>query len=61
MTPAHITRTRNELGLTQAQFASALGIHRVTLAKYEGGTLSPPAWFVVLLRYVERYGVLPNG
>jgi DNA-binding transcriptional regulator YiaG len=60
MTPHHIASIRAQLGLTQPQFASALGIHRVTLAKYEGGTLNPPAWFVVLLRYVEKFGVLPN-
>ena len=32
---------RRERGLTQAQLAAASGVHRVTIARFECGTVSP--------------------
>lgn len=38
MTPRQIRTLRETLGLTQAEFAAWLGIHKVNLAQIEGGT-----------------------
>jgi len=38
MTPTGLKRIRRELGLTQEQLARALGVDRVSVARWEGGT-----------------------
>ena len=42
MTPEQFTRLRNGLGLTQAQAAERLGVHRVTVARWEAGMRAIP-------------------
>ena len=58
MTPTHIATIRRGLGLTQAGFAALLGIGRQYVAKIETGAALPSPSLVLLMRYVERYGVL---
>jgi DNA-binding transcriptional regulator YiaG len=40
--PAEFKRIRESLALTQAQFAEAIGVHRVTVAKWEAGDRGIP-------------------
>ena len=54
MTGPDIRATRAALGLTQADLAEALGVHRVTLAKWEGGTHEPPHTVVLVLQHMLR-------
>ena len=37
MTPTELRAIRKRLGLTQRQFAELLGVHEVTVAKWEAG------------------------
>jgi transcriptional regulator with XRE-family HTH domain len=40
--PAELQRIREALGLTQAQLADEIGVHRVTVAKWETGDRTIP-------------------
>ena len=40
--PAELQRIREALGLTQAQLAEEIGVHRVTVAKWEAGDRAIP-------------------
>jgi transcriptional regulator with XRE-family HTH domain len=42
MAPDELRRVRERLGWTQADLADALGVHRVTVAKWEAGDRSIP-------------------
>lgn len=41
MTPAEIQAVRGELKMTQAQLAQLLGVHVLTVSKWERGALRP--------------------
>ncbi|MDY7232834.1 helix-turn-helix domain-containing protein [Hyalangium rubrum] len=41
MTKEEIKKVRDGLGLTQEQFAQLLGVHTLTVSKWERGLLSP--------------------
>jgi transcriptional regulator with XRE-family HTH domain len=41
VTKEEIKRVRDGLGLTQEQFAQLLGVHTLTVSKWERGLLSP--------------------
>jgi DNA-binding transcriptional regulator YiaG len=45
-----VRRVRHRLGLTQAQFAKQLGVHKVTVAKWEAGMRSPRGAATTLIR-----------
>lgn len=52
MTGAEVKRIRQALGLTQQKFADRLGVHKVTLAKWETdaqGMRGPAARLIALL------------
>jgi transcriptional regulator with XRE-family HTH domain len=40
--PSELQRIREALGLTQAQLAEEIGVHRVTVAKWEAGDRNIP-------------------
>jgi DNA-binding XRE family transcriptional regulator len=48
---------RKNQGVSQAWLAERIGIHRVTLARYEDGRTKPPASFYYQLAYLFRYPV----
>ncbi len=56
MSPAEIKRLRDELGLTQAQFAQLFGVHPLTISRWErpGGGLEPSAYQVALMDSFAR-------
>lgn len=54
-TANRISTLRRSLGLTQPQFAAALGIPMSTLSKWETGTRSPSGAAATLLRLLEQH------
>lgn len=49
MSPAEITQIRQRLALTQAELAALLGVHLVTVSRWERGTLKPSNWHLSVL------------
>jgi DNA-binding transcriptional regulator YiaG len=54
MDPKTVKRIRTQAGLTQPQLAARLGVHRVTVAKWEAGALVVPKMAAILLRLYEQ-------
>lgn len=50
MTPDELSVARLSLGMTQAQLAESLGVHRSTVAHWEQGIYPVPNWLPVALR-----------
>lgn len=50
MTPGELRIIRKQLGLTQSQFAELIGVHVVTVKKWETGTLGMKATTEKLIR-----------
>lgn len=49
MEPRVINEIRNDLGLSQAEFAQLLGVHAMTVSKWERGLGQPNAYQLALL------------
>ena len=49
MTPEEVKRIRQELGITQAQLAQLLGVHALTVSKWERGVGAPTPHQAALL------------
>ncbi len=54
MTPAEVTALRGGLSLTQEQFASLLGVHSLTVSKWERGLLQPSPYQAALMQSFAR-------
>ena len=54
MTAKEFKRRREQLGLTQAQLAEAMGVVWNTVARWESGLRRVPAMATILLGYLER-------
>lgn len=54
MTPEAIKELRQALKLTQGQLASLLGVHSLTVWKWEKGRLKPDPFQVALLQVFEK-------
>lgn len=54
MTPKQIADTRDALGLTQSQLAQLVGVHVLTVSKWERDVLSPTPHQVALLDAFAR-------
>ncbi len=50
MKPGELRAAREKLGLTQAELAKALGVQRVTVARWETGLRKIPAMMVLALK-----------
>ena len=50
MGPTDVRRFRKRLGLTQAKFARLLGVHRVSVARWESGAAKVQAPMAKLIR-----------
>lgn len=51
MMPQTIKDMRRALGMTQAEFAAALGIPRRSVQNWETGVNTPPAYVVGLIQF----------
>ena len=49
MIPSEVATLRVALGLTQAQFAAVLGVHSITVSKWERGLLAPSPYQAALM------------
>lgn len=56
MTPDAVRTLRKRLGLTQSSFAALLGVHKITVAKWEGGAKGMSATADRLLRILAQQG-----
>lgn len=54
MLPKKIVQTRDALGLTQAQLAQLVGVHVLTISKWEREVLTPTSHQVALLDAFAR-------
>ncbi len=52
---SHVARVRLKSGLSQAQFAAALGVSKRTLEQWEQGRREPSGAAKTLLRIAERH------
>lgn len=52
MSASKISAVRSALGLTQLELASLLGVHSITVSKWEGGRLAPSPYQV---RFLEAF------
>ena len=63
--PAYITNLREALGMTQAQFGDAVGVDKMTISRWERGTMRPGdatlANMRKLIGQAKRKGVLLAG
>ena len=51
---ATVATTRRELGVTQAELAQMLGVHPMTVSKWERGELAPKPWERAMLDAAQR-------
>jgi len=56
VTPGAVRKLRRRLGLSQSKFAALLGVHKVTVAKWEVGMLGMSATTDRLLRVLMQRG-----
>jgi DNA-binding transcriptional regulator YiaG len=49
-----VQRLRKRLGLTQARFGRLLGVHRVTVARWESGVTEVQAPVAKLIRIIVK-------
>lgn len=54
MSASEIRRVRESLGLSQAQFASLLGVHAVTVSRWENETQHPTPYQMGLIQQFGR-------
>lgn len=48
--PLDLAALRRQLMMTQAQFAALLGVHWITVSKWERRLLTPSPWHLALIR-----------
>jgi DNA-binding transcriptional regulator YiaG len=56
VTPDTVRKLRKRLGLTQSSFAALLGVHKITIAKWEAGTKGMSATTERLMQVIARQG-----
>ena len=54
MTPADLQQYRAKLGLSQAELSARLGLHTITVSKWERGVVPVPKWLHLALWAIEH-------
>lgn len=54
-TGSDIRRIRKKLNLTQKDFAELFGLGKLSFSRYETGKTRPPAYFIKLLKLLEKH------
>lgn len=49
-------RARKTLGMTQAEFSELIGVHVISVTRWETGAVDPQPLAKSLLRLIEHYG-----
>jgi transcriptional regulator with XRE-family HTH domain len=57
---AMVSRAREDLGMTQAGFATMLGVSVTTVARWEGGTREPEKWTLIPILLKLKPGPLAS-
>ena len=60
MTATEVLAIRERLGLNQTQLAQLLGVHPLTVSKWERGLLSPSPHQETMLRSFRKAGKTPD-
>ena len=60
MTPAEVLAVRDRLGLNQTQLAQLLGVHPLTVSKWERGLLDPSPHQETMLRSFRKAAKNPD-
>lgn len=55
--PGYITRLREGLGLTQAQLGARLGVDKLTVSRWERGTMRPGAGRVQAIEKLRKAAI----
>lgn len=55
-----IRRIRKKLKLTQKDLAEIFGLGKLSFSRYESGKTRPPAYFIKLMKLIERHPDLLN-
>lgn len=59
MTPTQIAQLRKELNLGQPQFGQLLGVHPMTISKWERGIISPNLYQQTLMTEFKKSAKTP--
>lgn len=54
MNAVNITQLRNKLGLNQVEFAQLVGVHPITVSKWERGVASPTGYQTALFAQFQE-------
>jgi DNA-binding XRE family transcriptional regulator len=54
MKPTELKEVRAHMGFTQEQLAITLGVHRLSVIRWEGGTHRIPPMLTLALKQLER-------
>jgi transcriptional regulator with XRE-family HTH domain len=57
VTPSDLKHWRSDNALSQSQLAEALGVHIITISKWERGVRKIPPFLYLALKYLEQEGV----
>lgn len=60
MTAAEVRRIRERLGLTQAELAARIGVHTMTVSRWERGVVNVPEPVGRLIRFVASAASKPR-
>ena len=55
--PGYITRLREAMGMTQRQFGDSVGVDKMTVSRYERGTMRPSAATVKAIDKLRKHAI----
>ena len=61
MAPTQISQLRSRLQMSQVEFGQLLGVHFMTVSKWERGVASPSSYQIALIEQFDRAARAKNG